>query len=211
MIIKHIQTDMLGVNSYVLCDEKTGEGAVVDPAAFSPVFKKALAEAGVKKLRYLLCTHGHFDHVFGIYDFKESYPEAQVCISKFDVPMLSDAYLNLAYHFGLQDEYKSCNADILLEDNMVLPLGSTEIKVRNAPGHSMGSVIFQEDKDKLLFVGDVVFKGSIGRTDFPGSDIQQMAKTLEFVKKYDDAYSIFPGHKGMTTIGDEKKYNYYLR
>lgn len=209
MFIKCVPAGAVGANCFILCDEKTGIGAVIDPGEYNVYIKKAIAEAGIKELKYILCTHGHFDHVSGVAGVKSEYPDAKICIGKEDAPFLSDSNLNMANYFGFP--YSPCYADLSLSDGDVLNLSDIEISVAYAPGHTPGGVLYVLKNEGIMFSGDTLFCGSIGRTDLYGGEYSVLMKTLDKIKKFPEKYIVHTGHGESTTIGRELKTNMYLR
>lgn len=208
MYIKCVPAGAISANCFVICDKKTKVGAVIDPGAYDYNVKKAIADAGIEELKYILCTHGHFDHISGIADLKEDYPEAKICIGKEDAPMLSDGNLNMANYFGMP--FSPCYADAELSDGDVIMLSDIEITVACAPGHSPGGVLYVLKNEKVIFSGDTLFCGSIGRTDLYGGNYSVLMKTLKELKKYPEDFLVYTGHGESTTIGRELKNNIYL-
>lgn len=203
MIIQSLPVGPIMANCYILGCEKTQEAAVIDPGDESERILSLLADAGLQ-LRYILNTHGHFDHVGGNRGLKAAVPEAVLMIHAMDAPML-DQLSTMAGMFGLQAE-NSPPADGLLEDGQRLPLGDIELTVIHTPGHSPGGVSFLADGH--VFVGDTLFQGSIGRTDLPGGDYDTLIESIRTrLFPLGDDLQVHPGHMGPTTIGQEKKYN----
>lgn len=209
MYIKCVPAGAISANCFVLCDEKTKIGAIIDPGAYDFNVKKAIVDMGIKELKYILCTHGHFDHITGVADLKKAYPEAEICIGKEDASMLSDGNLNMANYFDMP--FSPCYANIELSDNDVIKLSDIEITVASAPGHTPGGVLYVLKEEKVIFSGDTLFSGSIGRTDLYGGDYSVLMKTLKKFKEYPDDFVVHTGHGESTTIGKELKTNMYLR
>lgn len=209
MYIKCVPAGAISANCYVLCDEKTKIGAIIDPGAYDFNVKKAIADAGIEELKYILCTHGHFDHITGVADLKKAYPEAEICIGKNDAPMLSDGNLNMANYFGMP--FSPCYADTELSDGDVIKVSDIEITVASAPGHTTGGVLYVLNDEKVIFSGDTLFSGSIGRTDLYGGDYSVLMKTLKKFKGFSEDFVVYTGHGESTTIGRELKTNMYLR
>ena len=209
MIIKTFPVGMIDTNCYVLIDEKSGEAAVIDPGYASERLKKALTSPEIKNVKYILLTHGHFDHILGVYDIKEL-TGAQVAIHKNEVKWLQDERLSLAREVAPGTQ-KSVKCDIELEDGMHLTLGELDIEVIFTPGHTPGGCCFKTED--VLFSGDTLFCGSVGRTDFPGGSYE---KLIESVKRIDALFKnedlkVLSGHGEETTLNVERKYNPYMR
>ena len=173
-----------GSNTYVIISG--GDAAVVDPSAYADEILNALGGA---KLRYILLTHGHFDHILKL-DSLKCKTNAEVCIHSMDEEMLSDPELNASEFFGL--DLASLGADRTLCDGEEIPLGRERIKVLHTPGHTRGSVCFDCGDD--LICGDTLFKSGYGRYDLPGGDPRVLFGSLKMLADRRDDPTIHPGH-----------------
>lgn len=209
MIIKTIPLYPMGANCYILCDEATGIGAVIDIGEYNAGVEGVIKATGIKELKYILCTHGHVDHITGVSDLKRNYPKAQIVIGETDAPKTSDADLCLASDFGIP--FKEFYPDKTVSGGDVLEFGNTEIDVISAPGHSSGGVMYKIDREKVVFSGDTLFCGSVGRTDFYDGSYETLVNTLKIFKALPTDYTVYCGHGESTTVGRELKNNYYLR
>jgi len=199
----------LGTNCYVVIDEQSGEAAIIDPAWF--LFKEMLDivdDLAVKKVKYILLTHGHYDHICGVYDAKE-YTGAEVAIHAADADCLFDPGKSMSD----KSEYtqKPLRADLLLADGDVLELGGTRLRVLHTPGHTKGSVCFIEENERALFSGDTLFYRTAGRVDFPGSSKTELMDSLLRLKNLDGDYDVYPGHERKTTLEFERTRNFFMR
>ncbi|MBR5442040.1 MAG: MBL fold metallo-hydrolase [Clostridia bacterium] len=195
-------------NCYIFSDG-SGNGAVVDPGEYNFGLQLAIENAGIKSLQYILCTHSHFDHVSGVAQLKERYPEAQVVCGAEDAPALSSPVLSLAESFGLP--FNPCYADKPVKNGDELSVGGLKVKVLGAPGHSPGGVVYYLPQEGVMFTGDTLFKRSIGRTDLYGGDYSVLLKTLGKFKDYPAETVVYSGHGEKTSIDYELKYNPYIR
>ncbi len=212
MKVKTFEFNPLAVNTYVLSDE-TGECVIIDPSCFYTDEKETLLNYIIDNdlvVKHLLNTHLHFDHVFGNF-FIASHFDIKPEAHKADEGFLSDISNQLRM-FGFppvnEPQPKIGN---YLHENDVVEFGNQKLHVFHIPGHSPGSVVFYDEKAGAAFVGDVLFNGSIGRTDLPGGSYEQLIDGIYrklFVLPNDT--TIYSGHGPTTTIGDEKKYNPYV-
>lgn len=209
MFLKCIPVGQLGANCYIICDDETKIGAVIDPGEFDGNVKRAMEMSGMKELKYILCTHGHYDHIGGVAEMKKEYPNAKICIGKEDAPYLQDGNLSLANLFN--SDFLPCKVDLEFYDGDTFSIGNINVKIHSAPGHTPGGVLYVLEEEKVIFTGDTLFCGSVGRTDFKGGNSSDLMKTLESIKKYPDDYVIYPGHGGNSNIGNEKRNNMFLR
>lgn len=202
MIIKRFIAGRLENNIYLVADEKSGEAVLIDATQDLPEIQKAVKDLGVK-VKYILLTHGHFDHIFGLNSLKKSL-NAPAVICKDDL-VISDNINEFTRLFGLPDSVPP-KYDMYIKDGDEILLGSYKIKVIHTPGHTEGGVCYLVDGK--LFSGDTLFRGSVGRTDLFGGNFGKLSDSIKNkLFKLDDKIEVFPGHGDMTTIGFEKKYN----
>ena len=203
MKVKSASFGGMGNNCYLIVDEKTNQSALVDCTEYS---QKMVDLIGDTDLKYILLTHGHFDHITGTKAVKEKYG-CSVAISEEDKDMLSSGRLSLA--FFTNSPQNDVEADNILKDGDVIKLGETEINVVSTPGHTRGSVCFIAED--YIFSGDTLFCCSCGRTDFPGGSVSEMMSSLKKLSELDGDYKIMPGHDETSTLEFERKNNPYLR
>lgn len=206
-MLHYISVGSLSTNCYILIDEETGQALAVDCAVFDGEYQSFIKELGIKELKYILLTHGHFDHISGVKELKESYG-GRVCIHKEDAPCLFDERESLHAYVDYAPLYPS-EADIILTDGLSLPFGKREIKVMHTPGHTRGSVCFFIGD--IMFSGDTLFRLSMGRTDMPGGSTRQIFASLRAIGQLESEYEIYTGHGEKTSLAFEKTNNRYLR
>ncbi|SLM29287.1 putative Hydroxyacylglutathione hydrolase [Desulfamplus magnetovallimortis] len=206
MIVKSLEVGPIMANCYILGCEKTKEAAVIDPGDDSDRILMTLAENKLK-VKYIINTHGHFDHVGANKKMKEA-TGAPIMIHAEDEPMLSQ--LNrAAASFGLSAE-NSPGADKNLNDGDSISFGDITLNVIHTPGHSRGGVCLYTKG--YLFVGDTLFAGSIGRTDLPGGDYNTLISSIkEKLFSLPDDTCVYTGHGPETTLAREKRSNPFLR
>jgi glyoxylase-like metal-dependent hydrolase (beta-lactamase superfamily II) len=193
-------------NCSILVDEGSARAVVVDPGGDLDRIDAALAGTGAT-LEKVLLTHGHSDHIAGNRVVKDRWPDAPIAIGRHDADKLVDPRKNLSAAFGLPIE--SPPADRMLQDGDAIDAAGFSLVVREIPGHSTGHVVFVSRHEPGLVVGgDVLFRGSIGRTDFPDGDHAALIGGIrEKLYGLPDATIVLPGHGGPTTIGDERRHN----
>ena len=190
-------------NVYILRDEKTGKCAVIDPGEASDDILDACEEVGFENIEYIMLTHGHFDHIYGVDALLEK-TGAKLVISKEDAEMLSDDRKNASWLIGAEIK---CNAqpDILVSDGDEIKLGELTIKVMSTPGHSMGSVCYF--CENAIFAGDTVFCCGHGRTDLYGGSEEKITESLIKLAALNGDYDIYPGHDIQTTLAYEREHS----
>lgn len=193
MEIRRLVVGPLRTNAYVLLAD--GEAAVVDPGDASPLLPEAWAG---RALRYILLTHGHFDHADG----------AELLHASTRAPIL--------YHPDERATFWTMGRQPPplarpLGDGDRIPLGEDELLVWHLPGHSPGSVAYLWEKGKVALVGDVLFARSVGRSDLPGGSWETLERSLARLLSLDDEWRILPGHGPATTVGRERGRNPYLQ
>ena len=202
MIIKTIPNGILQANTYVLIDEETKEAAIIDSGGEFEIINDALEKYGAK-LKYILHTHAHFDHVMGEKEAQER-TGLPVYVHEDDKILLENLKRQAAF-FRIGEAEAPENIKTF-DENTVFKLGNQEIKVIHTPGHTPGSVCFLVGD--ALISGDTLFYGSIGRTDFEGGSFAQISDSIQNkLFKLDENITVYPGHDAQTTIGYEKKYN----
>ncbi|MGD8623981.1 MAG: MBL fold metallo-hydrolase [Anaerolineae bacterium] len=203
MIIEVLPVGMLQANCYIAGCSETREAAVIDPGGDPQIILDALAGHDLT-LRYVLNTHGHFDHTDANGALVEA-TGAQLAAHALDKPLLAAA--GGAAIFGLQAKAGPA-PDLELADGDELAVGRLCLRVLHTPGHTPGHVCFYEAGEGVLFDGDVLFRRGIGRSDLPGGDPRQLMASIQKVLfALPDMTVVYSGHGPPTTIGEEKKLN----
>ena len=204
--VQKIPVGVLDTNCYIVTDTDTNEIAIVDPGAVSSKVRK-FVDAHKENIKYILLTHGHFDHIAYV-SYIQSQTNAKVVISKEDEPMLNDSMENLSLPFMGKD-IPHIEADIIVNDNDTIPFGSGAFTFLSTPGHTTGSGCFLIENH--IFTGDTLMKLSMGRTDFPNGSAVQMKNSLKRLCQLSDDYKVYPGHGALSDMKYEKMYNPYVR
>ena len=197
-------------NTYVAQLEGRDDCLVFDPGLEPDEILDYLDQHGLTPAAILI-THGHSDHIAGNGTLKERFPDCPIVVSHGDAPKLTDPKLNLSADFGVG--LISPEADKLVREGDVFSGAGLDLLVREVPGHSSGHVVFiwRDGKPMVVFGGDVLFAGSIGRTDFPSCSFEQLAGNIhsKLFTLADDTM-VLPGHGPPTTIGQEKRHNPFV-
>jgi hydroxyacylglutathione hydrolase len=205
LILGELQT-----NCYVVrAEESARDCLVVDPGADPDELIDLLDRQHLNPVATIL-THGHADHIVGTAVLRQDHPQMRVYIHRLDAPMLTDPEANLSVYLGRL--FAGEPADVLLEDGDAIDLAGIRLKVLHTPGHSPGGVCLYASQENLVFVGDTLFAGSIGRSDFEGGDEDLLLESIRTkLLTLPDVTAVYPGHGMRTTIGREKRANPYIR
>lgn len=193
-------------NCYFLKNKETDELLIVDPADQAPVIFDKVKEMQAKPVGILL-THGHYDHILAAEDVKKEYG-IPVYASARETETLEKPMVNLS---GFQGRACSLKPDVLLKDLEVFETAGFTIQALDTPGHTMGSCCYYLKEEGVLFSGDMLFYGSVGRTDLPGGSTAEIVKSLHrLLEVLPEETEVYPGHDISTTIGYEKRYNPFV-
>ena len=194
-------------NCFLFRQDGASEALIVDPGEEAPKLLGAIEELGVE-LKAILLTHTHFDHVGAVAPVARA-TGAPVYCPKLEVGVLQDIMAFVPWAgFG---PFDSWDPEETVEGGERLELAGFEIDVHFTPGHSPGHVTYGIREDAVLFSGDVLFEGSVGRVDLPGGDWPTLAASIQsLLDAYPDETAVHPGHMGITTLGRERASNPFL-
>ena len=206
MILEMLTVGTLYTNCYIVGCSETLDGLIIDPGfdreRETDIILKAVDQHRLM-IKYIVNTHGHPDHTSGNRALKEA-TGAPILIHELDAPKLIDASKNL---FGLR--VTSPPADRMLKDRETVQVGQIKLKVLHTPGHSKGGISLLGEK--VVFTGDTLFAGSIGRYDLPGGSLEEIKNALKKLMTLPDHMKVYPGHGPASTIGEERKTNPFLQ
>lgn len=210
MILKILRVDnglADKTNCYIVEDENTKEVMVIDPGG-EPEKVIELLDVLDAKLKYIYLTHCHGDHIAGVKELKEK-KGGKIVIHRTDSEGLSNSNINLREYIGLAEEY--LEADSRVDDGDILHVGNIEFQVIHTPGHTAGGSSLYSEKEKLVFTGDTIFKGTWGRTDLPTGSMKQIMQSIcNKLLVLPDETIIYPGHGMSTRVRDEEPIYYNL-
>ncbi|MGL6226367.1 MAG: MBL fold metallo-hydrolase [Thermoguttaceae bacterium] len=198
-------------SSYIVYTANHGDCVVIDPGIDTYELVEKLEQHRLRPIA-LLITHGHYDHIGGIDVLREKWPGCSIMTSPKEADKLVNPALNLSEFFGYPK--RTAPADRLLQSGEVLELAGITFEVFEIPGHSAGHLAFliKSVSPYLMFVGDIIFSGSVGRSDFnDGDSFQLISGIREKILTLPDDTLLYPGHGPKTTVGREKQFNPFLR
>ena len=198
MKVKILQVGPIGTNCYLLLEEDEKVLAIIDPGDEAKRIQQAVFETGCK-VKYILLTHGHYDHTTAVPELRKAYPDAEIYIHAADANGAGSQLYPLA---GQVHDLKNYTEGDQLE------LGGHIINVIHTPGHSPGSVVLHTED--ILFTGDTLFAGSCGRTDLPGGSYKQIMASLKRLGELEGDFHVCPGHDRPSTLEQERQTNFFL-
>ncbi|MCU0651233.1 MAG: MBL fold metallo-hydrolase [Candidatus Omnitrophica bacterium] len=204
MICETLVVGPIETNCYVIAAKEGGDAVIIDPGDEPEEIKKILLKHRLKPA-LVINTHGHYDHIGA-----DSFFEVPVAVHKLDAPMLTDSRKNFAAIFGIS--FKVTNKIQLLEDGQRIDSAGIVLKVLHTPGHSAGgiSLLVEKPVNNIVFTGDALFAGSVGRTDLGGSQEALIGSIKDKLLNLADDTIVYPGHGPATTIGEERRNNPFL-
>jgi len=205
MFIKRLVVGPLQVNCFVIADEKTGESMVIDPGDEPDRIMDIVKENNLK-VKYIVCTHAHFDHVGAITDIKKE-TGAKIVVHK-DEREIYEGARDQAAFWGYELEPLP-EPDVFVAEGDKLGIGDLKFEIIHTPGHSPGGICLYCENEKVVFTGDTLFAGSVGRTDFHGGDMNKLKKSFVRLMALPEDAKVYPGHGPLSLIGHEKKNNFF--
>ena len=204
MLIERFSVGPLDTNAYVIADEETKHAAIIDPGDEPDRILDFVREKGLK-VDIIMCTHGHFDHIGAVGDIKKE-TGAKLVIHNADMDTYSAAKDQAAlWGYGVEDLPQP---DGFVDEADEVQVGNVKLKVLHTPGHSPGGICLYGEG--VLITGDTIFQGSVGRTDFPGGSIEMLKKSFKRLIDFPENTEVYPGHGPETTIGRERKMNFFV-
>lgn len=209
MIVRTAPLGPFATNAYVVGCARTHTAAIIDPSSAAHVLDAMLQATPALELRSIFQTHGHVDHVGAIPELRRQHGAVPVFLHDDERPVYDSA----AEHgrlFGIRLEALP-EPDVKVADNDLVEIGELRARAIHTPGHTPGSVCYYFEEQGVVFTGDLLFAGSIGRTDLPGGDTPLIKASLAQISELPDATVVLSGHGPMTTIGRENKTNPFLQ
>ena len=197
---------MVGTNCYLLCNMDIKECVLIDPADSQDEISRMIDESGCS-LKGILLTHGHFDHIMAADAVRDKY-DVKGYASCDEKNTLEQPHINLGEAYGLK---LSVKADVWHKDGEILKLAGFDIEALHTPGHTEGGSCYYIREIGVLFSGDTLFCGSVGRTDFPGGSMSEIVRSIkEKLMVLPDDTKVYPGHGEGTSVGYERENNPFL-
>ncbi len=205
--VKTLVLGKLDTNTYIVTDTDTNECIVIDPA----IEDKAILDAVEgKNVKYILLTHGHFDHIGGAKMLQDK-TCAPVCIHRLEEPQIK-ASTNAQMAMEIMGMgFTPFKSDLLLEEDDVLPFGNETIKVLHTPGHTPGGICYIFENTRLLFTGDTLLHLTVGCTSWPGGNTRDALSSISKIAKLDGDYIMYGGHDKVSTLQYERDNNKYVQ
>ncbi len=210
LVVHTVVSLSFGQNTFIASLPARSDCIIVDPGFDTDAIQELVTSHRLTP-KAILNTHGHADHIAGNEAMKRHWPDCPLVIGRDDAPKLTDSWANLSAQFGFG--LTSPAADTLVEDGQIYEAAGIALEVRAVPGHSRGHVVYlwKGAEPWIVFGGDVLFEGSIGRTDFPDGDTNQLLTAIrDKLLTLPDRTLLLPGHGNATTIGRERVHNPYL-
>jgi len=201
-----IRTFPFDENVYIFYDEQSSEACIIDPGGSFEKIRDFINKKNLK-VKSVILTHAHADHIGALQELIDEYPDMEVIASKREKKILNSPAYNLTTNFGMKNT--SFEATRYVEDGDRYKIGGKTLTFILTPGHTSGSMCVFDGE--IMFTGDTLFEGSIGRTDLPSGSYQEMEISLRRLSQMDGDIIILPGHGDQSTIAQEKRHNPFLR
>jgi hydroxyacylglutathione hydrolase len=209
LMVETLEVGSLATCAYLAWREGEEACALVDPGGDAAAIRKAVSTRGLSP-EAILVTHSHFDHVAALAEIKDAFPDAEILAHPLCSKRMVSPEANLGFMVGMT--VKCPSADRTLEDGGTVEVGTTRYRALHCPGHAPGHLVFYSEADEALFSGDVLFQGSLGRTDFEGCSFADLAASLrERILTLPGETRVYPGHGPATTIAEERGHNPFVR
>lgn len=207
MDITTLVVGAFAVNCYLLKDSKSGDGLIIDPGAQTDSIADEIEKIGLTP-KAILLTHGHGDHISAVDELRDRF-RIPLYAGRDEAELLANADANMSADFGAPTSCRPAEHQVADED--LISVGPFNFKVLATPGHSPGSVCYLHQETGVLFCGDTLFAGSIGRTDFPGCSLKQLLDSIHRqIMTLPDQVICYPGHGPSTTVGTERVSNPFV-
>lgn len=204
--VKHMVLGSVSTNCYIMYHNDTKKAVVIDPADSAGRIAQTVSESGLH-VEAILLTHGHFDHILAAGELKQLWG-CKIVAHEEEKDVAADAQQNLSSQFGAG---YTVTVDETVTDNEMLRVAGLDVQVLHTPGHTKGSVCYYLPDEGILFSGDTLFAGSVGRSDFPtGSGATLVRSVREKLMPLPDETQVLPGHGDASTIGYEKENNPFV-
>lgn len=208
IVLKGVTVGLLQENCYIFGCAETGRGVIIDPGDNARAILRVVEQSGLT-VEKIINTHAHLDHVMAV-DAVRNATGATFHLHAADLPILHDVPTRARLWLD-SDVEPIDDPDEFLEHGQIISVGNQELEVRFTPGHAPGHVVFVYHAGEMIFAGDTLFQGSIGRYDLPGSDGPTLIRSIrEQLLTLPDDYVVYPGHGGATTIGIERESNPFV-
>ncbi|MGM0441882.1 MAG: MBL fold metallo-hydrolase [Elusimicrobiota bacterium] len=206
MNIKTLALGPLSTNCYIVYGDSQKEALVIDPAGDS---EKILKESGPASISKIIFTHAHWDHIGGAVKLKKS-TGARIILGEKDQTTLNDKKFNLNKFLQISEDSPP-RPDELVEEDDIIEISGVQLEVLETPGHTPGSISLYSKDERVLFCGDALFAGSVGRCDLPGGDMEVLKENIkQKILSLEDDVKVYPGHGPSTTVGKERKDNPFI-